>query len=262
MMLHIRRFIWAITAFLAITFLFFSCSDNPSGTNNNSENEPYSHTQNPGLSANDFLSDDEFTELVVEVDYMDGFEPDAEALQRLQEFLEERLHKTSVTILDPTLIEAGGQESYTANEIRDLEDEYRDEFSEGEVLAAYMIIVDGEYEQNNVLGIAYYNTSNAFFGAAYDQASGGIGQPSRYRTETVSFRHEFGHLFGLVDIEGSGTDMQTDHKDEENGSHCDNDQCLMYYAMESTDLFGSFIEGETPQLDQNCIDDLQANGGK
>lgn len=227
--------------------------------------EPYSHIDQPGFSANDFLADSNFTELVIEIDYMEGYAPNEEALDSLEAFLKRRLHKTSITILEPTVIPPGGQNAYSGSEIRDLEEQHRDEFTEtveDDQLAAYMIIVDGEYTQQNVLGIAYYNTSNAFFGAAYDQASGGVGQASRFKIEATSFRHEFGHLFGLVNIDGSGTEMQNDHQDEENGHHCDNDQCLMYYAMESTDLFGEFIGEEIPSLDQNCLLDLQDNGGK
>lgn len=252
---------------IALAFLAYSCSDNasgPGGDNGSEDPEPYSHTGQPGHAANDILSDDNYSELVIEIDYMPGYSPNDDALESLKQFLEQHTQK-SVTIQEPTEIESGGQDSYTANEIRDLEDEHRDAFTEdaeGETLHAYMIIVDGEFEQENVLGIAYYNTSNAFFGEAYDQASGGTGQPSRFRTEATSFQHEFGHLFGLVNIDGSGTDMQEDHQDEENGHHCDNDQCLMYYAIESTDLFGSFIDGEVPELDENCVADIQANGGQ
>jgi hypothetical protein len=32
--------------------------------------------------------------------------------------------------------------------------------------------------------------------------------------------------------------------------------------MESTDLFGDFVGEEIPELDQNCLLDLQGNGGK
>ncbi|WP_395257488.1 hypothetical protein [Halalkalibaculum sp. DA3122] len=248
-----------------------SCSDSATGPNGSDDNgpddqqpdpAPYSHTRNPGTSANDFLADSNYTELEIEIDYMEGYEPNSEALSSLETFLEERLNKTSVTILEPTQIPGGNQEQYSAEEIRDLEEEHRDNTTEGETLSAYMIIVDGKYDQDNVLGIAYYNTSSGFFGAAYDEVSGGVGQPSRYQTEATSFRHEFGHLFGLVNVDGSGTEMQQDHQDEENGHHCDNDSCLMYYAMESTDLFGSVFGGSIPSLDQNCIDDLQANGGQ
>lgn len=256
---------FATLVFTAIVaaMLVYSCTDDSTGPDPEPDPEPYSHTDQPGSAANDFLADSNFTELVVEVDYMEGYEPNEEALDSLQAFLERRTHK-SVTILDPTEIESGGQDTYTADEVRDLEEEHRDEFTEdeeSETLAAYMIIVDGEYEESNVLGIAYYNTSNAFFGPAYDEVEDS--GTSRYKVESTSFRHEFGHLFGLVGIEGSGTDMQNDHKDDENGNHCDDDQCLMYYAMERSDLFDQLLGNENvPELDEYCIQDLQANGGR
>lgn len=222
--------------------------------------QQFSHTLAPGHSARDFLSADKFTDLVVEIDYMTGYKPNANALNTLEQFFSQWLHKAEIVILEPTEIQGKDEDTYSAEEIRNLEIEFRDTFTEEPSLSAYILIVDGKYAQENVLGIAYYNTSVAFFGAAFDQASGGLTQVSRYEIETTSFRHEFGHLFGLVAIDGSGTEMQEPHK--EHGNHCDNDQCLMYYAVESTELFGSVFGGDIPQLDQNCINDLQANGGK
>lgn len=257
----------SLILFTAVIFglLLQSCDGPTSTTEDDDSTQPYSQTENPGLAANDFLDDANFSELVIEIDYMEGFAPNQEALDSLEAFLEQRLHKSSITILEPTEIPSGGQDAYSATDIRNLEEEHRSEFTEttgSDQLTAYMIIVDGYFDQSNVLGIAYYNTSNAFFGPAYEDASGSIGQPSRYLIEAVSFRHEFGHSFGLVNIPGSGTDMQHEHQDEENGHHCDNDECLMYYAMETTDLFGQFVGEEIPPLDNNCILDLQTNGGR
>lgn len=248
-----------------VAFLLQSCLDSTNTEIERNEPLPYSHTDPAGYSANDFLADSNFTELVVEIDYMEGYAPNEEAVDSLELFLEQRLNKNSITIQQPTSIPASGQDTYDISQIRDLEEQHRDAFTENaesDTLTAYMLIVDGHYSQRNVLGIAYYNTSNVFFGGAYDEASGGVGQPSRYKTEATSFRHEFGHLFGLVNVPGSGTEMQTEHQDEQNGHHCDNDQCLMYYAMESTDIFGQFVGEEIPSLDANCRADLEANGGQ
>lgn len=256
-----KRLLLLSTLMLSLTVFAVSCFDNPTGSNGDNKIQ-YDHKQNPGLSAPDFLSDENFTKLEIEVDYMQGYAPNAEALDSLEAFLERRLNKKSVSILEPTEIPAAGQSSYSANDVRELEDQYRDEFTQDSTLTAYMIIVDSEYENGNVLGIAYYNTSNAFFGGTYEEVSGGLNQPSRRLTESISYRHEFGHLFGLVNIQGSGTDMQTNHQDTENGHHCDNDSCLMYYAMENADLFDQFFGESIPELDANCIADLQANGGK
>lgn len=242
---------------------FQSCMDATGPENSDQRSNQYSHTDWAGFAANDFLADSNFTNLIVEVDYMPGYAPNNDALDSLKAFFEQRLHKNPITIKEPTEIESGNQQKYSANEIREIEQDERSTFSQGDTLAAYMIIVDGKYDERDLLGIAYYNTSNAFFGPSYEEASSGVGPPSRYQIEAISFRHEFGHLFGLVAIPGSGTEMQNPHKDPDHGNHCDNDECLMYYASERTQLITNHISGDdiTP-LDNNCIADLQANGGK
>ncbi|MEL7833046.1 M12 family metallo-peptidase [Fodinibius sp. N2] len=247
---------------ILIGFVFQSCLDH-TGPKTEVPDPQYSHTQNPGTSANDFLADTSFKHLVVEVDYMPGYEPKTEAIDSLEAFFEQRLYKNSITIKEPTEIESRNQDSYSADDVRNIESEERSTFSQGDTLAAYFMIVDGKYSERELMGIAYFNTSNAFFGPAYDEASSGVGSISRERVEAISFRHEFGHLFGLVDIPNSGTEMQEPHRDQEHGNHCDNDQCLMYYATQTTDLIGNTVgdEGITP-LDDNCIADLQGNGGK
>ena len=234
----------------------------PDGGDDNGGDGAYSHVRSIGASAHDFLSGASYTALVVEVDYMPGYAPNVQALEQLRTFLEARLNKSAVTIRTPTEVAAGGQQSYTVSEIRSLEEQHRNEYTEDGTLVAYMLIVDGEYEQANVLGIAHLNTSTAYFGPVLDAVSGGLTQPSRRLTESTVFNHEFGHLLGLVAVPGSGTTMQTDHQDQAHGHHCDDDTCLMYWAMENADLFASVLGSEVPALDANCLADLKANGGK
>lgn len=251
----------------SILFLFLSCSDDSmtgSESDSDSDNDEnpafsYNHQDQPGSSAVDFLSSDDFENLIVEIDYMEGYEPTDETLSNLKSFLESRLNKSNITIMSPSSIDAGGQSSYTANEVRDLEEEHRSEFSEENTLAAYVIILDGEYSQSNVLGIAYYNTSAALFGESIQSASEGIGSNPKSLIESTVLQHEYGHLLGLVN---NGVEMQEDHQDEENGHHCNNENCLMYYAVETTDFFASLLGGEVPDLDESCRADLSAAGGK
>lgn len=245
-----------ITLFV-ILFVIASCDMDTTRTTDDDNDEPgeeFSHTRNPGTSTEAFLRDDDFTELLVEVQYMTGYRPTDEALQELRSFLEEHLHKAEIIILEPEEIEAAGQDEYTANEIRDLEAEHRQHFSEENTLASYNLIVDGEYSDANVLGIAYYNTSNAFFGRTIHDVSGSPPlNPPREKVEGTVFRHEYGHLFGLVD---SGLEMQDDH--QENGPHCSEEECVMYYAMTTSDFFANMFDGTIPDLDEFCRADIQA----
>lgn len=263
MLLPRKVFFFFVLCLLPTLILF--CSEDTSGPDAEGGDEPfsYSHVQQAGTAANDFLSTTIFPHLLIEVDYMPGYQPNNEALDSLKVFLKQRLHKNSISIQVPTVINSREQERYSAEEIRQIEQEERDTFSNGDTLAAYMIIVDGKYEAQDLLGIAYYNTSNAFFGPSYDEASRGIGPPSRFQIEALSFRHEFGHTFGLVNIPRSGTVMQNPHQDTENGHHCDDENCLMYYATQRTNLIAGSLSGdEIPKLDANCLADLEANGGK
>lgn len=251
----------------AILFFIVSCSDD-SMTGSDDDSDPdndrdptfsYNHEDQPGSSAVDFLASDDFENLVIEIDYMEGYEPTDEMVNNLKSFLESRLSKSNITILSPSSIEAGGQSSYTANDVRDWEEEYRSEFSEENTLAAYVIILDGEYSDSNVLGIAYYNTSATLFGESIENASDGVGSTPRSLIESTVLQHEFGHLLGLVN---NGVEMQANHQDEENGHHCNDENCLMYYAVETTDFFASLLGGEVPDLDDQCRADLAAAGGK
>lgn len=256
----------AFGAFILLTLIMYSCSDTSTGPTcclPPPGSQSYSHTDQPGASANDFLADSNFTVLSVEVDYMGDHKPTDAALDSLAAFLEKCTNKNKIVINEPTSISSGGQSSYTADDVRNLEEEHRNLKTENtDTLTTYILILDGEYSNGNVLGIAYYNTSVALFGETIDRVSSGVGAPPRRKIEASVLNHEFGHLFGLVNIEGSGTNMQTPHQDEKNGHHCDNDQCLMYWAVQTSDFFANLFDGSIPDLDENCIADLQANGGK
>lgn len=250
-----------------IFFLILSgCGDQPTGMNDSSksnddptDDEPivfdFSHTRPPGDSNEDFITDQEFGQLVVEVQYMPGARPDESSLAALQDFLEKYLEKSSVTMLDPEEIPPGGQESYSPDDVRRLEKEYRQEYTTENRLSSYAIFLDGEYQSQNVLGIAYYNTSTAYFGDTIRRISGGIGEPSRTDIESTVLHHEFGHLMGLVN---KGTNAQNNHHDSENGAHCTVEECLMYFSVQTTDFFANLFGGSIPELDDFCVADIEA----
>ena len=57
-------------------------------------------------------------------------------------FLERHLKKLSVTILTPTEIPSGGQDSYSPTDVRNPEDDYREEFTKRSTLASYVRRLD------------------------------------------------------------------------------------------------------------------------
>ncbi len=251
----------AVSLLLAVS----GCSDGPTvpGDNNPPDDNgtPYDHAQAAGASANDLLAGDTFDRLVVQVQYVGSFAPTAQGLQHLEDFLNARLNKPGgVQILTPEQIPVTPQATYSVADIRAIEDQHRTQYTEDGTIVAWFLWVDGEFDQaSNVLGIAYNNTSMAIFAEKIDQNTGGIGQPSTSLVEGTVAIHEFGHILGLVN---NGSTMQVEHQDEPNGRHCDDPDCLMYYAVRTTDFLSNLVGAGLPTLDQNCLDDLAANGGK
>lgn len=238
------------------SLLLFSCNTQPTQAEDedlsNGENL-FSHTEEPGGAAADFLKEDRFSELLVEIQYMPGYRPEDGALDELRVFLEGYLNKV-ITIPEPQQIPGGEQEQYSANEIRDLEEQHRQHFSEENTLASYNLFVDGGFETQNVLGIAYYNTSNAYFGKTIGDVSGSPPlSPSKDKVEGTVLRHEYGHLLGLVD---NGTDMLEEHR--QNGAHCSEEECVMYASVNTTDFFANLFDGIIPDLGDFCLADIQA----
>jgi len=254
---------------LGIALLLVGCTDgsNPTGTDPSDSSDPGGGTAEfnseaaPGDSARAFLDDRQFTVLNLEVDYMEGHEPTAEALDSLKTTLDTHLSKSTINIGTPNRIPAAGQDAYTTQDVRDLEEDHRDHYTRAgsDTLWAYFLVLDGKYTTENVVGIAYYNTSMAFFGQTIDEISGGVTQPSREKVEATVFRHEFGHNLGLVN---NGVPMQQDHQDEANGRHCTQDQCVMDHRIETTDYFANVFDGDIPDFRRFCTEDMDAQDGE
>lgn len=219
------------------------------------------HLKAVGESATELLTQEEFDALHINLVYVEGYAPTAKALENLREFLQARLHKTGGIHIKQTAISAPGLAPYSIEDIRQVEEDFRSGFNEGKSLAVFVFVTDGSFADNeNVLGVAYRNTSVALFGSKMQEHSGGIGQPSQALLETTVMNHEFGHIMGLVNV---GTDPQTDHQDTAHGKHCDVEGCLMFWTAETGDVVANLVGlSAAPSLDPQCIADLQAKGGK
>lgn len=212
-----------------------------------------------GASANDLLSASSFTSVKIEIQNMPGYQPDAASVNNLTAFLNALINKPGGVTVVQTQIASAGKTVYTLNDIATIEKDNRTVYTTGNQLGVYFLYTDGNYSTANVLGLAFRNTSMSILGKTIHDNSGGIGQASRTKLESTVLEHEFAHILGLVDI---GSAMQTNHKDAAHGNHCNNTNCLMYYASETTDILGVLLTGNIPPLDANCKADLTANGGK
>lgn len=233
---------------LATTILFNSCKK---------ENiYSYYDYKKLGSSAHDLLSSILYSKLNVEVFYMPNYEPDNTSLERLRSFLEKYLNKPNGITISTIQIQSLGKPVLKLDEIVAIEKKNRISFTQAPEITVDILITDGDYSTANVLATSFWNTSICIFGRTLNDYSGGQYTVSRDTLLTTIMQHEFGHLLGLVN---QGSPTLTNHADSNNGAHCNNESCLMYYNINS---FGSNSTRNIPTFDINCILDLKANGGK
>jgi predicted Zn-dependent protease len=244
---------------LIVVFVFIACSKSNSSYVNNPNAPDYLHNRSVGASANELLASTTYKSVKIEIQYMTGYAPDAAAVDNLQAMLGNLLNKPSGISVVTKELTPSSNTVLTINQVSDIEKNNRAIFTTGDQIALYILYTNGNYTDANVLGAAYKNTSVVIFGKNIHDNSGGFGQASRTKLESTVLEHELGHLSGLVDL---GSTMQTNHKDAAHGNHCNNSNCLMYYASETKDILGFLITGSIPSFDANCLADLHANGGK
>ena len=157
-----------------------------------------------------------------------------------------------------------GKAVYSIEEIADVEREERINYNTDDEIAIWAYFTDGKSENDTdteaVLGTAYWNTSFVIYQETVENLSNSPQEPNRSLLETTVITHEFGHILGLTNL---GTPMQTNHEDPENEKHCDVESCLMFWTSETGSAINNMGSmNSAPQLDSQCITDLQANGGR
>lgn len=217
-----------------------------------------------GESAQDMLSEKDFKSMVIEIQYPKGYQLPSGLSGDIVDFLNEYCNKSKGIEVVTKELSIPSNNTYTLEQVRSIEDSYRTKFGKNEKLALYLFIAGGDYTDNNgtgrVLGIAHRNTSMVLFQKTIRDNTGGLAQPSEELATNSIFRHELGHLLGLVNI---GSNMQTDHEDTSHEHHCNNEDCLMYWSYNSGPDMGNLLGmSSAPDFDASCQADLRANGGK
>tara|TARA_R110001632_G_scaffold115721_6_gene227281 strand:- start:921 stop:1676 length:756 start_codon:yes stop_codon:yes gene_type:complete len=247
---------------ILVGIIAISCKKDDEDTDMATDPNHAANQQPLGTSANELLSADEFTSLRLEIVYPDGFRPTQETINLIEDFLNERLDKPNGITMIENIIDPSQTPPYTINEIVAIEDEHRTVYNNGDEIGVYVFFSDGNSSSNSgnsvVLGTAYRNTSMVIYEKTFidlaNQSTTGI---NRTLIETSTLRHEFGHIFGLVN---TGTPLTSDHEDQDNNRHCNVEDCLMYFQT-VTNVFNDSSVSSIPDFDPQCIADMQANGG-
>ncbi len=215
----------------------------------------------------------------IEVDYATGAEPytgEAGQLGDLWSIFGDnaaRLFGAAKTIEYPNRLEEMeeltdiGGASFSVDDILDIADAHRDQLSSGSTATFYFAWLDGFFRDGgsineNVIGVSIGDTGVvAMFKPVIESISlpGGSGVLERFAEQTTLV-HEFGHAVGLVN---NGVPLTSDHHDAENGAHCTNRDCVMYWANEGVRDLIPFVQtfiasGSTVVFGSECLEDVDA----
>ena len=259
--------------FLAVMLTaFWGCSDDSDPAGGGSGRVDRSaNLLSAGASGGDILTNENFDRILIEIAHVEGFRPTNEALENLRIFLTERTFKESIDYSFRSL-PSPGEESLTLAEIAELETDNRTAYNDGSTLAIYIYFADAPSDNDDpednlvTLGAVYRNTSMIIHETTLRDLASKSVLITLADVETTALTHEFGHLFGLVDL---GTPEVNPHEDDASSNHCNVPDCLMQAQLEfGTGIMG-LLENITanglnglPHLDAECIRDLQAIGGR
>lgn len=217
-----------------------------------------------GSSAHDLLSGDTYKSIIVEVVYVQGYEPSVTAINNFTSFLNARINKSAGIVVVKRAIASNGKATFTNQEIIAIEDANRTKYNTADQIAVWALFIDGASASDTansfVLGTAYRNTSFVIYEKTIQNLSDSPFKPNRALLETTVITHEFGHILGLTNL---GTVLQSNHEDIDHEKHCNVKSCLMFWSAESGSGIANMVSGGTaPSLDAQCLADLKANGGK
>lgn len=243
------------------SLLFTSCSDDDDNTL--IDIAQAANKKPLGTSAHDLLSNINFSSLTIEMIAVQGFEPNAKAIDGFKTFLTERLQKPDGITINQRTIPSSKRAPFSLEEIIRIENNTRTIFNAGDDITVYIYFADGssinDSSNNITLGTAYLNTSIVIYEDTIRKLGDNPNSPSTSTIETAVLNHEFSHLLGLVN---NGTTSRSPHEDTDAKGHCNVSNCLMAASMQFPSKMMEVLGNGVPVLDSQCLADLQANGGK
>ncbi|NND15304.1 MAG: hypothetical protein HKN89_03140, partial [Eudoraea sp.] len=149
--------------------LFLNCSkDEDPQTQIEQEIEKAANLLATGASAHDLLANTNFSDLLIEIGYVEGFRPTAAAISNFEDFLRDRTFKQNITVQYLSL-DSPNEETLTLQEVADLEAVNRTAYNLGNTLAIYIYFADAPADTDNeeqnlvTLGSVYRNTSMVIY---------------------------------------------------------------------------------------------------
>ena len=208
-----------------------------------------------GYWAEKIITDNEYTDISIEIDLIGQVETTESSINLFRERINQYCIKPhGITISETT--ESNDEEVIeTTGDLWRIMMKYRDSYTDQDTLRIYIMYFGQDYPLGNALGLTFESTSFAVFkGPAYDSL---INEKfSEEEIDQAVIIHEFFHLTGLVN-----RDYESDYPHEAkrvlHRGHCVDDECIMYYAIDTYDV-KKYYEGKLPNdLCYYCQEDMK-----
>jgi hypothetical protein len=197
---------------------------------------------------------DSHDKMVLEIDYEAGYKPETSSTDLLKQRIGEVCSFSKGISLEFTETDFADVGTWSADDVREQGwANKQDDPTNGKTLRWQLIFPAETNEDDNVLGVAVDASTIAIFGESVDGAAGFLNRPSAEDVENSVIVHEIGHLLGLVNLVYTSP---ADHESSDNPGHSNNEDSVMYWAIESVTV-ANFISGDLPnEFDQDDKDDL------
>lgn len=197
---------------------------------------------------------DSFDKMILEIDYEAGYKPETSSTDLLKQRVGEVCSFSKGISLEFTETDFADVGTWSADDVREQGWATKNgDPMNGNTLRWQFIFPAESNDDDNVLGVAVDASTVAIFGDSVDGAAGFFNRPSAEEVENSVIIHELGHLLGLVNLVYTSP---ADHEASDKPGHSNNEDSVMYWAIESMTV-ANFISGDLPtEFDQDDKDDL------
>jgi len=202
-----------------------------------------------GKNAKLYLQGDQYNNIIIEIDYVKGREPNNESLNELVIFLKNICDKNQIQYEWSDMIILENYDintEYSSADLRDLEKQYRDNYNKDNTIVIYILYINGNISYEDVDSRVIARTySSSSFAISIDAINYVTESWSLYNKENYTLHHEIGHLLGLVNF---GYESDNPHEDETNPGHCKIEDCIMRKGSKYESVY---------KFCNYCMDDLE-----
>jgi hypothetical protein len=166
-------------------------------------------------------------------------------------------------VLDDAIAPEAFPDAIGHDELRFLEDTYRDSFASDKASEAvvYVLCVSGasdrDTEKEKVVGLSFGASSLAVYLDTSDRGDDPLATTAEMQGTTLV--HEMGHLLGLVN---NGVPMVTPHEDADEPHHDVDEDCVLHHHVKVPRTGPDIEDDGFAAYCPHCVEDLRAFGGR